>query len=110
MRLPATSASCGNSKKQAHNRLRTGKSRTGGAGSSAIMILLFRPTRVTSVERMIIKETVFVQVTGGTSFNAEVELNVEKLDPTNMPLCADRIKFAAGEGAHMSTWVIVTSE
>jgi hypothetical protein len=32
-----------------------------------------------------IKETVLVQVEGGSSFSAEAELNLDKLDPANMP-------------------------
>ena len=31
------------------------------------------------------RHIVQIQVVGGTSFNAEVEVNVEKLDPANMP-------------------------
>ena len=31
------------------------------------------------------KEIVLVQVEGGPSFSAEVEVNVDRLDPSNMP-------------------------
>jgi hypothetical protein len=35
---------------------------------------------------LMVREIVLVQIEGGTSFNAEVEINLERLDPQNMPV------------------------